>query len=458
MAERIPPHNEDAEKSVLGAALQSKTALNEVVETLNKEDFYSMEHAEIFDVLKDLTTQGTSADLVTVADALKKRGMLDKIGGTKYLATLSSMVPSPQNALQYGDIIREKASLRKLIEVSADIISDSYLEADAASDILEKAESNILSIAQKGQKSDFEDLQDVIQKNFERMEELSRLDNELIGLSTGFAQLDKKTLGLQKSEMIVLAARPSMGKTSLAMNIAVNAAIGSNATVLIFSLEMDAQALGQRLLSSTAGIDSEYIRTGRAIKDSEKREKLMAAAEELSNANIHIDSTSGISIAEMKNKCRRLKAKQGLDLVVIDYLQLMDFGTTGRAAARPENRQQEISTLSRMIKQLAREMECPVLILSQLSRRVEDRGGAPKLSDLRESGAIEQDADIVMFIHKRDEKSSEEEEGLPNADTTREILIAKNRMGETGPITLRWIAEHTKFGNYSREDDVNIIL
>ena len=251
----------------------------------------------------------------------------------------------------------------------------------------------------------------------------------------------------------------------MALNIAVNAAVESDATVLIFSLEMDAQALGQRLLSSRAKVNSEEIRTGKAIRDKEKTARLHSAVEELGKAKIFIDSTSGISISEMKNKCRRLKSTKGLDLIVIDYLQLMDFGVTGKASARPENRQQEISTLSRMIKQLAREMDCPVIILSQLSRKVEDRGGAPKLSDLRESGAIEQDADVVMFIHKRGEKpkgfgkkaDDEDEEQMsgPDPETTREILIAKNRMGETGPITLRWIGEYTMFDTYNPEDDIN---
>ena len=450
MAERIPPHNEDAEKSVLGAAIQSYTAMNEIVDSLSKDDFFRKENAEIFDVISEMSVAGKTVDLVTVADALKRRGMLDVIGGTKYLASLSSMVPSPLNALQYGAIIKEKATLRKLIEVSGDIITESYNESEEASEILEKAEADILAIAQKGQKSDYEALESVINKNIERMKELSELNSEIIGLSTGFPTLDKMTLGLQKSEMIVLAARPSKGKTSLALNIAVNAAIKSNASVLIFSLEMDAQALGQRLLSSTAEVDSEYIRTGKAFRDKEKMSKISEAAEQLSEARIKIDSTSGISIGEMKNKCRRVKARDGLDLVVIDYLQLMDFGVVGRASARPENRQQEISTLSRMIKQLAREMECPVLILSQLSRRVEDRGGTPKLSDLRESGAIEQDADIVMFIHQKEKQ----EDGYPDIETTREIIIAKNRMGETGAVTLRWIGKYTKFGHYKMDDDI----
>jgi replicative DNA helicase len=279
---------------------------------------------------------------------------------------------------------------------------------------------------------------------------------QLLGVPTGFPKLDKITSGLQASDLIILAARPGMGKTSLALNIAMHAAKAAQAQVMIFSLEMGAVQLGNRLLASEAGVDSYEIRDGSVYKKNEDVIKIVDASETLSAASIFIDSTSGISINEIKNKCRRKKAKNGLDLVVVDYLQLMDFGGSGKASARPENRQQEVATLSRMLKQLAREMECPFIVLSQLSRAVEQRGGhKPVLADLRESGAIEQDADIVMFIYQK-EKKDDDSEGDP--EDVRRLYIAKHRNGETGEIQVRWIGKYTKFGHYNPDDDVRNLV
>jgi replicative DNA helicase len=290
------------------------------------------------------------------------------------------------------------------------------------------------------------------------MEELSKKNTDgLTGLTTGFPKLDHMTLGLQPSDLIVLAARPGMGKTSLALNIAANAALKADAKVMIFSLEMDELQLGMRLMAAEAMIPSDELRGGKVYRDKAKIEKLGEAQQTLSRATINIDSTSGIQISEIRNKCRRMKLKEGLDLVIVDYLQLMDFGGNGKNSSRPENRQQEIATLSRMLKQLAREMECPFIVLSQLSRAVEQRGGhKPNLSDLRESGAIEQDADIVMFIYQEDEKG--ESDSRPDPEHTRQLYIAKHRNGETGQITLQWLGQFTKFAHYDFSEDPLSVL
>ncbi|MDR1796210.1 MAG: replicative DNA helicase [Clostridiales Family XIII bacterium] len=456
MAERVPPHSDEAERSVLGAAIQSEAAMNEASESLLREDFYNPAHAEIFDAVTELYRAGRPADLTTLTDALRRRGMLDAVGGTVYLAELSGAVPSPSNAIVYGAIVREKAQLRKLIESAGEIISMGYSEEDAADEVIEFAEQQILAIGQRGQRGDYVPLPAVLDENFKRMEERSKHIGELTGLPTDFRRLDEITLGLQKSDLIILAARPSMGKTSLALNIAANAARKANASVLIFSLEMNRHLLGERLLSAEARVDSKSLRDGSVLREPDKMQRIAEASEVLRNSRIHIDDNSAISIAEMKNKCRRLKAREGLDLIVVDYLQLMDFGGSGRASTRPENRQQEISTLSRMLKQLARDMECPVIVLSQLSREVEKRGShKPILADLRESGAIEQDADVVLFIYR--EERDDEESG-PDPETTRRLSIAKHRNGETGELTLTWAGQYTLFGDYDPSIDVNNLL
>jgi replicative DNA helicase len=457
--ERPLPHATEAEQSVLGAALQNVAAATEISEALEKEDFANPSHGEIFEAIAGLSREGRPVDLVTVSDALKRRGTLEAVGGRKYLAELSGMVPAPSSAPYYVGIVREKAILRHLIETSGEIVAKSFSEEDDPADVLNYAESEILKIGQRGKRAEYYPVQEVLRRNIERMEELSKKSTDgLTGLTTGFPELDKKTLGLQPSDLIILAARPGMGKTSLALNIATNAALKANAKVMIFSLEMDELQLGMRLLSAEAMIPSDELRSGKVYHDKDKVEKLAEAQQALSETTINIDSTSGIQISEIRNKCRRMKAKEGrLDLVIVDYLQLMDFGGNGKNSSRPENRQQEIATLSRMLKQLAREMECPFIVLSQLSRAVEQRGGhKPNLSDLRESGAIEQDADIVMFIYQEDEKG--ENESRPDPHLTRQLLIAKHRNGETGLITLQWLGTFTKFAHYNFAEDPLSVL
>ncbi|MDR1816299.1 MAG: replicative DNA helicase [Clostridiales Family XIII bacterium] len=457
MPERVPPHSAEAERSVLGAAIQNEAAMNEVAETLLREDFYDPAHAEIFDAITTLYRDAKPADLTTVTDVLKRRGVLEAIGGPVYLSELSGAVPSPSNAVFYGAIVREKAQLRRLIESAGEIIAKGYSEEDEAANVLEYAEQEILAIGQRGQRGDYVPLPNILAENMKEMEERSKHIGDLTGLTTGFDTLNKMTHGLQKSDLIILAARPSRGKTSLALNIAANAAKLQGASVLIFSLEMNRHLLGERLLSAEAEVDSNLLKDGSVLREPDKMERIREASEVLGRSRIHIDDNSGISIAEMKNKCRRLKAKEGLDLVVVDYLQLMDFGAGSSVRLRTaENRQQEISTLSRMMKQLARDMECPVIVLSQLNRAVETRGShRPVLADLRESGAIEQDADIVLFIYKEE---NNEDDNARDPETTRRISVAKHRNGETGEFTLRWASQYTKFGNYNPADDVYSVL
>ncbi|GHU65062.1 replicative DNA helicase [Clostridia bacterium] len=459
MSDRPLPQALEAEQSVLGAALQNEFAATEISQALVKADFSNGSHGVIFEMIAELTREGIPVDLVTVADALKRHGMLEAVGGRKYLAELSATVPAPSSAPYYARLVREKAILRHLIETSDQITAKSISEADDPEEVLNYAEREIMAIGQRGKRAEYHPLHDVLRRDIERIEELSKKNMDgLTGLPTGFSRLDKITLGLQPSDLIILAARPSMGKTSLALNIAANAALKADAKVMIFSLEMDELQLGIRLLSAEAMIPSEDLQSGRVYHDKANVEKLAAAQQELSGLTINIDSTPGIQINEIRNKCRRMKAKEGLDLVIVDYLQLMDIEGNGRSSARPENRQQEISTLSRMLKQLARELECPFIVLSQLSRAVEQRGGhkQPQLSDLRESGAIEQDADIVMFIYQEEVKN--DGESHPDPQLTRQLLIAKHRNGETGLITLKWLSAFTKFTNYDFNEDTLSVL
>jgi len=437
--ERIPPHNDDAEKSVLGAILLDKDALYEVLEILRPEDFYSEMHREIYSAVIELYRKGRPVDILTLSEELKKRKTLEMVGGRAYIAMLSTFVPSTSNAGEYAKIISEKAVLRKLIQTASDIIDKGYQEKTDSAEVLEYAERGIFEISQSRQKKDYAPIKDILWSNIAKIDEMSKLDGNITGLTTGFIDLDAKTSGLQKSDLIVLAARPSMGKTAFALNIAQQAAIKGKAKVLIFSLEMSQEQLGQRMLSMESKIEMQKLKTG--CLERKDWDQIHIALDTLSKASIYIDDTPGITAMEMKNKCRRLKAEKGLDLIVIDYLQLMTY--EGRA----ESRQQEITALSRFLKQLAREMDCPVLVLSQLSRAPEQRTDhRPILSDLRESGAIEQDADVVMFLY-RDEYYNPETTDKPNIC---EVIIAKHRSGPTGSIELTWLGKYTRFVDKSR--------
>lgn len=433
--ERIPPHNEEAERSALGAVMLSKGALLDVTEEVKPEDFYNESHREIFDAIMNLYRENTAVDMLTVCEELNRRKALDMVGGRAYIATLTAEVPSTANAGEYAKIVSEKAMLRRLITAAEDITIKGYDDKMAAEELLDYAEGDIFRIAQKRQRNDYAKIQDVLMKNLRIIDQAVQNKGQVIGLPTGFKQLDEKTSGLQPSDLIIVAARPGMGKTAFALNIAQQSAVKAGASVLIFSLEMSQEQLGQRLIAMQARVESEKLKKG--TLDLKDWDRINFALNELNNTKIVIDDTPGISIMEMRNKCRRLKAEQGLDLIVVDYLQLMTFD--GRA----DSRQQEISALSRHLKLLAREMNCPVIVLSQLSRAPELRQDKrPMLSDLRESGSIEQDADIVMFLYRDDYYNENTEK-----PGVCEINIAKHRSGPTDRIDLTWVARYTKFSD-----------
>ena len=433
MEERIPPHSTEAEKSVLGAALLSKDALFDVVEVVKPQDFYDKNHTEIFEAMLDLNRKNVPVDALTVAEELKKRGSLDMVGGRAYVASLSSGTPTTSNALEYGKIVAEKASVRRLIDTADDIVVKGYEGGMDANQMLDYAESGIFEISQLRQKGQYAHIRDVLISNIEIIDKASQMEGGLTGITTGFKYLDTMTSGLQKSDLIILAARPAMGKTAFALSLALNAAVKGRASVMMFSLEMSKEQLGQRLLSMESKVDLQSLKTGRL----ERRDwdDINIAMDVLSGANIHIDDTAGITIMEMKSKCRRLKAEEGLDLVVIDYLQLMT------PEGKSDSRTQEISVISRNLKLLARELDCPVIVLSQLSRAPETRTDhRPMLSDLRESGSIEQDADIVIFLY-RDEYYNEDTESPGEC----EVIVAKHRSGPTGTVKLAWLEKLTRF-------------
>ena len=444
-AERIPPQNEEAEKAVLGAVMMDKDALMNVSDILKPQDFYKEANKEIFSVIMELYKNSEPIDILTVAEALKKRKSLDAAGGRAYLAMLTASVVSTTNVEQYAKIIEEKATLRSLIKASAETLEEGYAAEKSVAEILEAAEQNVFAISQKRQRKNFSPLGEVLVKNINTIQMLTEKRGQLRGLTTGFKALDEVTSGLQKADLIILAARPSMGKTAFALNIASNAA-KSGGKVLIFSLEMSEELLSERILSTEALVEIKKMREGTI--DDEEWTKLSDAVVRLEKLDIMIDDTPGISALEIKNKCKRMKMEKGLDLVVIDYLQLMTF------EGKSESRQLEISALTRYLKQLAREIDCPVIVLSQLSRAVEARKGdekKPVLSDLRESGSIEQDADIVMFLYREDYYKKEESMRPNECD----VIIAKHRNGPTDTIVLTWVGKYTKFSDMARRD-INI--
>ena len=435
MAEKIPPHNLEAERSVLGAGLLSRDALADVVELVRADDFYDGANREIFAVMVDMFSDNKPVDIVTVCDELKSRKLLEMTGGRAYVGSLSGEVPSAANAGEYARIVAEKSAMRKLIRTSEQIRERSFSEEESPTEILNYAESEIFSISQSRQSKDYAPLKEVLVRDIDLLDEAVKNQGQITGVTTGFKELDNVTYGLQKSDLVIVAARPAMGKTAFALNIAQNAAVKGGTSVLIFSLEMSRDQLGQRLLAMEARVDMENIKKGKL--DRNDWDRIMLAADTLSDANIFIDDTPDLGIFEICNKCRRLKAEKGLDLIVLDYLQLM------KSEGRSDNRQQEISALSRNLKLLAREIDCPVLVLSQLSRSPEQRPNhRPILSDLRESGAIEQDADIVIFLYRDDYYN--EDSDKPGVC---EVNLAKHRSGPTRVVDLTWVARYTKFSD-----------
>ena len=435
MIERIPPHNEEAERSVLGAAMLNKEVLFDILEEVKEDDFYNESHKEIFRAIWELYRKNSAVDMLTVCEELKSRQSLDMVGGRAYIATLTAEVPSTANGREYAKIIAEKAIMRQMIRTAEDITEKGYESKMAAREILDYAESGIFQIAQMRQKNDYTKIQDVLLENLKIIDAAEQNKDKITGIPTGFHDLDEKTSGLQRSDLIIVAARPGMGKTAFALNIAQQSAVKHGTSAIIFSLEMSKEQLGQRLLAMQARVEMQKLKQGDL--DRKDWDRVSLGVDELNNSKIVIDDTPGISLMEMRNKCRRLKAEQGLDLIVVDYLQLMTF------EGKTDNRQQEISALSRNMKLLAREMNCPVILLSQLSRAPELRQDKrPMLSDLRESGSIEQDADIVIFLYRDDYYNENTEK-----PGVCEVNIAKHRSGPTDKIELTWVSRYTKFSD-----------
>ncbi len=434
--EKNLPHNLEAEKSILGSIILENRALNMAQEILREDDFYRESHRKIYRVMETLTERSAVIDLVTLKNELQTSGDLDTVGGPAYIASLLDGVPKSANVEHYARIVKEKAILRNLIDAGNRIINQCYEGAGAAEDVLDDAQRQIFSIAEGNLRTGFIPVRDVAAPTLDYIDRLHDKKELITGIPTGFERFDELTSGLQNGDMIVLAARPSMGKTALALNVAQHVATKASKTVGVFSLEMSKEQLFLRMLCAQARVDAHRLRVGRLGK--EEWTRLTLAFGELTEARIFIDDTPGLSIFEMRAKARRLKAERGLDLLIVDYLQLM------RGRSRYENRTQEISDISRSLKGLAKELGVPVMALSQLSRAPEQRGGdhRPQLSDLRESGAIEQDADVVVFIFREEVyKPTEENRGLA------QIIIGKQRNGPTGSLELAFIKEHTRFEN-----------
>ena len=439
---KIPPHDIEAEQAIIGSMLTDKDAVNSAIEVLRPEDFYREDNKTIYEAISNLYTRSEPVDIITVRAELESMGKIDKVGGLEYLVELPEKVPTTANAMKYIKIVEEKSDLRKLIKTANDIIELGYNPMEDVDDIMENAEKKIFEVMQNKDKKDYSPLKDVLVENFTKLEELYNRKQHITGVPSGFTDLDYRTTGFHGSELILIAARPAMGKTAFALNIATNAALRAKIPVAIFSLEMSKEQLVNRILCSESMVDSNKVRTGKL--EEEDWSKLAETIGPLSEAEMYIDDTPGINITGIRTKCRKLKAEKNIGLVVIDYLQLIQ-GSNKRVGSR----EQEISEISRSLKILAKELNVPVIALSQLSRAAEQRPDhRPMLSDLRESGAIEQDADIVMFLYRDDYYNPDTEK-----KNVAEVIIAKHRGGSTGTVELVWLGSHTKFVNSARGYD-----
>lgn len=437
--QNVPPHDDAAELAVLGAMFLDREAASLALEMLTGEDFYRPDHRQVFEAAEELYHSGVPIDMITVKNKLEEKQVFEQIGGLPFLANISTSVGSSANMRHYAAIVEEKSVLRRLICTANNISQMSYEGKTDVNAIMDTAEKGIFDIMQNRHSDQFHHIRDIAVDSIEKIEDIYRSKGKLTGVPTGFVDFDQKTAGLQKSDLILLAARPSMGKTAFALNIIQNAAIRSNVPTAVFSLEMSREQLVNRMLCSEAMLDAQRLRTGE-LTDSDWAD-LIQAMGPLSQAPIYIDDTPGVTPMEVRSKCRRLKVEKGLGLIVIDYLQLMSGNS------RNDSRQQEISEISRSLKAIAREMEAPVIALSQLSRACEQRADhRPMLSDLRESGAIEQDADVVAFLY-RDEYYFPDTEKKNQA----ELIIAKQRNGPTGTVDLTWMGQYTKFGNFLKK-------
>ena len=437
--QRIPPQSVEAEQAVLGALLIEADAVTTVSEILQPDDLYRKSHQLIFEAILRVSESGEPVDLITVTAHLQNQGQIDEIGGVVYLANLANSVPTAANVDHYATIVKEKSIMRRLINTATKIATTGYEGGLEVSEMIDEAEKRILEISQAGSvNKGFTPIKDVLLNTFERIEFLFNNKGQVTGIPSGYPDLDKMTSGFQRSDLIILAARPAVGKTAFALNVAQNIAVRAGETVAIFSLEMGAEQLVQRMLCAEANIDASKMRTG--FLDEDDWPKLTMAVGTLSEASIYIDDTPGVNVQDIRAKCRRLKAEHGLGLVMIDYLQLI----AGRG--KGDNRQQEVSEISRTLKLMARELNCPVIALSQLSRSVEQRQDKrPMMSDLRESGSIEQDADIVSFLYRDDYYNPESER-----KNIIEVIIAKQRSGPTGTVELVFLKNFNKFVSLER--------
>lgn len=436
---RIPPYSQDAEKSVVGAMLMSKDAIITASEALNADDFYARQYGFLFDAIVALYNEGKPVDIVTLANKLKEMGAPEEIAGTDFLTNILADTPTAANVKQYCNIVSEKSLLRKLIKINQDIENTCYLENEPADTILDEAEKKIFEIVNKRSTGDYIPIRTIVKNAIERIGRAAKSGGDVTGIATGFTDIDYKTAGFQPSDFILIAARPSMGKTAFVLNIAQHICFKLNKAAVVFSLEMSAEQLVNRLLSLESRVDSKSIRNGNVT--AKDWEGLIEGASVIGESNLIIDATPGISIGELRSKCRKYKEEKDISIIIIDYLQLM----TG--TGRSDSRQQEVSDISRSLKSLARELNVPVVALSQLSRAVEKRDDhRPMLSDLRESGSIEQDADVVMFLYRDDYYNKDsDKKGIA------EVIIAKQRNGPIGTTELVWLPDLTKFANKAKD-------
>lgn len=439
LLKRVLPHSIEAEQSVIGSMIMDSEAITIASEIIIGEDFYGKQYGVLFDSMVELNDEGKPVDLITLQDRLKEKDVPPEVSSLEFIRELIDAVPTSANIKYYAGIVAEKATLRKLIRLNEEIANTCYTAKESLEVILEDTEKRVFELVQKRNTGDFVPIRQVVMNAMDKIEKASKNKGNVTGIATGFVDLDYRTAGMQPSDLILVAARPSMGKTAFVLNIAQYVAFKLDQTVAIFSLEMSKEQLVNRLFSLESRVDSQHLRTGN-LTDSEW-EKLIEGAGVIGKSNLIIDDTPGISISELRSKCRKYKLEHGLQMVIIDYLQLMSGSGRGN-----DSRQQEISDISRSLKALARELNVPVIALSQLSRAVEQRPDhRPMLSDLRESGAIEQDADVVMFIYRDD---------YYNKDTDRkgiaEIIIAKQRNGPIGTVELVWLPDYTKFANMEK--------
>lgn len=436
---KIPPHDIDAEQAILGSMLTDKDAVIAALEVLKEDSFYREDHKLIFSAITSLYSKNEPIDVITVKAELSEMGVLDRVGGLEYLVELPERVPTTANVEKYVKIVDEKAMLRRLISTANELIALGYDESEDVDNIMDMAEKRIFDMAQKKNTKGYSVMKDILVESFAELERLYNKKGNVTGVSTGFYDLDNITAGLHNSDLLIVAARPAMGKSAFAINLAANAAIMSKVPVVIFNLEMSKEQVGNRILCSEALVDSNKIRTGQL--DDEDWMKLAQTLGKMSDAPIYIDDTPGISAMEIRAKCRKLKIEKNIGLIVIDYLQLISG-----SGKKNTSREQEISEISRSLKILAKELNVPVIALSQLSRTAEKRDDKrPMLSDLRESGAIEQDADIVMFLYRDDYYNPDSEK-----KNVAEVILAKHRGGSTGTVELAWLPSYTKFANLER--------